>query len=320
MVKLFTVLIITVLLSVFSLNSYAQSNYPNKTIKFIVPFAASGPADVIARTLADPLSKELKQSILIENKPGADTLIGTRAAMQADPDGYTLLFGSSSNSVISFLHPEHKIDPTVDLIPTGLIGIAPNFIVVNPQLPINTVTELIAYAKNNPGMLNYANTTGHIYLQIELFKSMAHINLTEIPYKGVSQAMTALLSNEVQLTISSVTTLAPYVNANKLRALAITGAKRSVLFPNIPTVTEKSIPGYTGGAWYGVLAPIGTSPEVVKVLNNSINQVLRNPDIGSDLLNKGVEITISTPQEFSKFLSKDQDYYAKIVKEINGKK
>jgi len=299
--------------------SHAQNTYPSKPIKFVVGFAPGGPTDVISRILGKRFSEVLNQPVLIDNKPGADSLIASKLVSQAENDGYTLLIASGSPTINPSLYPETKLDPIKDFSPIGLIGDSPNFLVVNPQVPVNSVEELIAYAKKNPGKLNYASSASTIYLQTELFKSMANVNMTSIPYKGAGLALTSLLANEVQVSISSIVTLIQHVKSGKVRALAVTSLKRSSLAPDVPTVNEKGLPGYAASTWYGMLTSPGVNAQIIAKLNSTLNKVLEEPEIKAQLVAQGLEPMPTAINEFTKFIADDQVKWAKVVKDSNAK-
>ena len=298
--------------------SHAQNTYPSKPIKFVVGFAPGGPTDVISRILGKRFSEVLNQPVLIDNKPGADSLIASKLVSQAENDGYTLLIASGSHTINPSLYPETKLDPIKDFSPIGLIGDSPNFLVVNPQVPVNSVEELIAYAKKNPGKLNYASSASTIYLQTELFKSMANVNMTSIPYKGAGLALTSLLANEVQVSISSIVTLIQHVKSGKVRALAVTSLKRSSLAPDVPTVNEKGLPGYAASTWYGMLTSPGVNAQIIAKLNSTLNKVLEEPEIKAQLVAQGLEPMPTAINEFTKFIADDQVKWAKVVKDSNA--
>lgn len=303
----------------FALVANAQNAYPSKPLHFVVGFAPGGPTDVISRILAKRFSEVLGQSVIVDNKPGADSLIATKWVSQSEPDGVNILIASGSHSINPSLYPESKLDPVKDFSAIGLIGDSANFLVVNPQVPVYSVEELIAYAKKNPGKLNYASSASTIYLQTELFKSMANVDMTPIPYKGAGVALTALLANEVQVGISSIVTLMQHVKSGKMRALAVTSAKRSVLAPDVPSVNEKSLPGYIASTWYGMLtAPVTPTP-IIKTLNATLNQTLQEPEVKLQLLGQGLEPMITSPEEFNRFIAEDKEKWAKVVRESHPK-
>ncbi len=302
-----------------ALTASAQGAYPNRPIKFVVGFGAGGSTDVISRILARRMSELLGQPIVIENKPGADSLLGTQQVAQAAPDGYTLLIASGSHSINASLYPNTKLDPVKDFSPISLIGDAANFLVVHPSVPAQSVEELIALARKNPGKLNYASSASTTFLQTELFKSMAGINMQAIPYKGAGPAVPALLGGEVQVSISSIVTLIQHVKAGTARALAVTSARRSSLVPDIPTVTEKGLPGYVASTWYGMLAPANTPAPVVKLLNDTLRKVMDEPAVRTQLLGQGLEPTPNTPEEFTRFIQEDKEKWAKVVRDSGAK-
>ena len=297
----------------------AQTAYPSKPIKFVVGFAPGGPTDVISRILGKRFSEVLNQPVLIDNKPGADSLIASKLVSQAENDGYSVLIASGSHTINPSLYPDTKLDPIKDFSPIGLIGDSPNFLVVNPAVPVTSVEELIAYAKKNPGKLNYASSASTIYLQTELFKSMANVNMTSIPYKGAGLALTSLLANEVQVSISSIVTLIQHVKSGKVRVLAVTSQKRSSLAPEVPTVNEKGLPGYAASTWYGMLTSPGVPSSVVLKLNTTLNKILEESDVKNQLIAQGLEPMPTSAQEFTKFIAEDKEKWAKVVKESNAK-
>ncbi len=299
--------------------SYAQAPYPSKPIKFVVGFAPGGPTDVISRILGKRFSEVLGQPVLIDNKPGADSLIASKLVSQAEADGYTLLIASGSHTINPSLYPETKLDPIKDFSPIGLIGDSPNFLVVHPSVPVNSVEELIAYAKKNPDKLNYASSASTIYLQTELFKSMANVSMTSIPYKGAGLALTSLLANEVQVSISSIVTLIQHVKSGKVRALAVTSLKRSSLAPDVPTVNEKGLPGYAASTWYGMLTSPGVPSPLVSKLNATLNKIMEESDIKAQLIAQGLEPMPTSTSDFTKFIAEDKEKWAKVVKESNAK-
>lgn len=291
----------------------AQTPYPNRPIRFVLGFAPAGPTDILARVLSKRLSEVLGQPIIIDNRPGADSLIATKAVAQSVPDGYTLLIASGSHAINPSLYPEDKTDPVKEFSAIGIIGDSPNFLVVNAAVPVRSVTELIDMARKNPGKLNYASTASTTHLQTELFNSMAGIDIVSIPYKGFGPAVPALLSNEVQIAVSSVVSLLPHVKSGKLIALAVTSAKRSSLAPDVPTVTEKGLPGYVASTWYGMLAPANTPVAIVRQLNSTLNRVMAEPEVRTQLLNLGLEPMPTTPDEFTRFIQEDRDKWAKLM-------
>jgi tripartite-type tricarboxylate transporter receptor subunit TctC len=293
----------------------AQTGYPSKPIRFVVGFSAGGSTDVMARVLAQSMSAMLGQPIVIENKPGADSLIATQHVARSSPDGYTILIASGSHSINGSLYPDSKVDPVKDFTHIGMIGDAPNFIVVHPSVPANSVEELIALAKANPDKINASTSASTTFLATELFKSMAGIKTASIPYKGAGPATLALLSGEVQFSITSLVGMLPHVKAGKVRPLAVTSAKRSSLVPNVPTVTEKSVPGYVASTWYAVFAPANVPANIVQLLNATLHKAMQEPSVRTQLEGQGVALMFYTPEELAKFVQADTEKWAKVVRD-----
>ena len=308
-----------VALLVLPLAVSAQSNYPSKPIRFVVGFSAGGSTDVIARMLGRRMLEIFGQPVVIDNRPGADSLIATQQVAQAEPDGYTILIASGSHSINSVVYPDSKLDPVKDFTPISLLTDGPNFLVVHPSVPVQNVKELLAMAKQSPGKLNYASSASTTFLQTELFKSMAGINLTSIPYKGAAPAALALLAGEAQVSITGIINIINQVKAGKARALAVTSAKRYSLVPDIPTVSESGVPGYTSSVWYGMLAPAKIPSIVVQLLNTTSHKVMQETAIKTQLLSLGQELMLNTPEEFIRFIQEDREKWAKVVRESGAK-
>ena len=297
----------------------AQSSYPNKPIRFMVGFAAGGSTDVIARMLGQRMTEIFGQTVVTDNRPGADSLIATQLVAQAEPDGYTILIASGSHSINPSVYPDSKLDPVKDFTPISLLTDGPNFLVVHPSVPVQNVKELLAMAKQNPGKLNYASSASTTFLQTELFKSMAGINLTSIPYKGAAPAALALIAGESQVQITGIINIINHVKAGKARALAVTSAQRYSLVPDIPTVSESGVPGYTSSVWYGMLGPARIPSRVVQLLNTTTHKIMQEPAIKTQLLNLGQELMLDTPEEFVRYIQEDREKWAKVVKESGAK-
>src|ERR1700744_3291748 len=249
----------------------AQAGYPDRVIKIVVPFAPGGGTDLVARTLAQEMAKDLGVNVIVENKPGAGTIIGTQAVAVSDPDGYTLLMGTFANAVNPSLNAKLPYDPHKDFVPVALIARSFNVVVVNPRSSIRSIADLIAAARANPGKLSYGTfgigTSAH--LAGELFKDMAKVDLTTVPYKGAAPAITDLIGGQIDVMFTTVASAAALIESGQLRAIAVTSAERSPAFPKIPTVAEAGVPGYAAESWYGLFAPSGTPPEVIDRLNRS---------------------------------------------------
>ena len=274
---------------------------------------------MISRILGKRMSEILGQPITTENKPGADSLIACELVARAEPDGHTILITSGSHTINPAVYPDIKIDPLKDFSPISLIVDGPQFLIVNPAVPIHSVDELIAFAKKNPGSLNYATSASTTFLQMALFRSMAGIEMTSIPYKGAAPAVMSILANETQVAITGIINSISQVKANKVRVLAVTSEKRFPMFPDIPTVSEKSVPGYVASVWYGMFAPANVPPKIIATLSSTLHRVLREPDVQTQLLELGVDIVTNTPEEFAAFLQQDLDKWAKVAKESGTK-
>ena len=311
--KFFTRLIISLLLLPTLL--YAQQ-YPNKTVKIIVPFAAGGPADNYARFMAQRLQDELKQSFIVEDKPGAGSIIGTDFAAKSPADGYTLLMMSNTQTVNESLVQNKPFQLMRDFVPVAPINYSDLVLVTNPKVPAKTLAELIALVKASPGKYNYASSgNGTPYhMAGELFKSMAGLDITHIPYKGSSGARTDVIGGQVDMMFDAVTTMNEFVKENKVQALATTGKNRSAIMPQIPTVNEAGVPRYETTIWLGVMAPKGTPAEAVTILNNAIRKIISQGEVKDTWAKQGALPLIMSPSEFNKYLDADIAKWSAIVK------
>ena len=267
-------------LVVSSIAAFA-ADYPTRPITLIVPYPAGGGNDVIARLVAAKMSASLGEPIVIENRGGAGSTIGTRDAARRAPDGYTLLIATSSLAINPSLYPDAGYDPRKDFAAIGLIASSPNLVLVHPSLPAHSIADLIALAKTEPGGLNFASTGigASTHLSAELFAAMANIKLNAIPYKGVAPALTDLMAGQVPLMFCPTASVIGLVRQGQVRALATTGAKRSPLFPNLPTVAEAGLPGYDAELHYGLVAPAGTAPTILSTLNSALDDALADPNV-----------------------------------------
>jgi tripartite-type tricarboxylate transporter receptor subunit TctC len=286
--------------------STAQGSYPNKVIKIILPFVAGGPPDAAARAIVQHLQNRIGQSIVIENRPGAGTTIGTKAVATATPDGYTLLFNGSNFLDYPVLYPNLDFDPIKDLAPVATVVSWSHVMVVAPSVPARTIAELIAYAKANPGKLNFGfgqGTTPQILGAS--FKQATATDITFIPYRGGDQARADLLGGRIHINMAPVATLLPLIQEGKVRPLAFTGRARSPDLPDVPTMIESGLPqvGYNPDTWLGFLAPARTPSAVINTLNTEINASLKSPEMSATLARLGFEPMITTPQEFAAFLA-----------------
>ena len=300
----------------------SAQNYPTKAVRIIVPLAPGGGNDTIARMIGQKIQGPLGQSVVIDNRTGAGGQIGAEVAAKSPPDGYTLLLGNvATQAIIPNVQPNVAYSPLRDFQPVSLIASAPLLVVVHPSLPVRSVKQLIAFAKARPGELNYASNGFGSSTQFatELFKLLTGTRMEHIPYKGLSLAMTDLLTGRVHLMFSSAVAMLPNVKDGKLRAIAMTGATRAEAIPEIPTVAESGVKNYEAGSWYGILAPAGTPRPIVDRLNREIVAAVKSREIQDRLLSEAVIPVGSTPEAFAEHISKELARAAKVVKESGAK-
>ena len=304
-----------------SFAGFAQQTYPNRPVKIIVPFAASGPADNYARFMAQRLQEALGQSFVVDNRPGAGSIIGTDAAAKSAPDGYTLLMMSNTQTVNESLIPVRPFNLIKDFVPIAPINYSDLVLVAHPSVPAQNLPELIKYAKANPGKINYASSgNGTPYhMAGELFKYMAGVNMTHIPYKGSAAARTDVLSGQVDVMFDAVTTMTENIKAGKVRGLATTGRTRSTVAPELPTVNEDGVPKYEALIWLGIMAPTGTPDAIVQRLNIEINKIVNAPDVKATWAKQGAVAMSMTAPVFAKYVADDVAKWATIVK-VSGAK
>jgi tripartite-type tricarboxylate transporter receptor subunit TctC len=308
-------------LCALSLVSLAQQPYPNRPVKIIVPFAASGPADNYARFIAQRLQEALGQSFVVDNRPGAGSIIGTDAVAKSAPDGYTLLMMSNTQTVNESLIPVRPFNLLKDFVPIAPVNYSDLVLVAHPSVPAQNLPELIKYAKANPGKINYASSgNGTPYhMAGELFKHMAGVNITHIPYKGSAAARTDVLSGQVDVMFDAVTTMTENIKAGKVRGLATTGKTRSTVAPELPTVNEDGVPKYEALIWLGLMAPAGTPDAIVQRLNTEINKIVNAPDVKATWAKQGAVAMSMTAPAFAKYVADDVAKWATIVK-VSGAK
>ena len=312
--------LIALLFPVFLVWPASAETYPSRSVRLIVPFGAGGPADVYARILAKYLSEETKQSFVVEDRPGAGSLIGTDAVAKSAPDGYTLLVMSNTHTTNESLIPNKPYQLMRDFVPVATINYSDLLMVVSPAVPAKTVAEFIALAKKDPGKLNYASSgPGTPYhMAGELFKAMSGTDIVHVPHKASGDMRNSVLSGHVQMMFDAITVMSELAKAGKVRALATTGVKRNPLTPDLPTVGE-TVPGYEATIWIGLMAPKGTPKEVVSFLNTAINKVIQLPDVNAAWLKQGAIPLVKTPAEFEAFLHQDIEKWARVVK-VSGAK
>src|SRR4051794_23863307 len=297
----------------------AVGAWPEKTIRIVVPFAPGGGTDVIARTLAQEMAKDLGASIIIENKPGAGTIIGTQTVATSEPDGYTLLMGTFANAVNPSLNAKLPYDPHQDFAAVALIARSFNIVVVNPASPIKSIADLVAAAKSDPDKLSYGTygTGTSAHLAGELFKNMAKVNLTTVPYKGAAPAITDLLGGQIQVMFTTVASAASLIAAGQLRALAVTSAERSPAFPELPTVAEAGVPGYAAESWYGLYAPAKTPVEIIERLNKSAARAVQSEAFKRLGVNEGLVMVASEPAELDRYVRGEEERWRKVIRDAN---
>jgi tripartite-type tricarboxylate transporter receptor subunit TctC len=294
--------------------------YPSRNVRIIVGLPPGGAADIVARVIAQWLSERLHQPFVVENRPGAGSNIATEAVVRAAPDGYTLLLSTVSNAIAMTLYDKLNFDFVRDLIPIAAIDRLTYVLLVHPSVPVNTVSELIAYAKSNPGKLNHAVAAvgSGTHLAGELFKRMAEIDVVDVPYLGSPPAYSDLLTGQVQLMVDVLTTSFEYISTGKVRALGVTTARRSGLLPEVATISE-TLPGYEASGWLGLCAPAGTPPEVVEKLNSEVNSALADPKVKARLSDLGGEPLMLSAAEFGRLMSEDTNKWGKVIRAANIK-
>ena len=304
------------LLMLGSIGSAAALDYPTRPVRWVVPYTPGGGTDITARIMAQWLSERLGQQFVIENKPGAGNNIGTETVVHSPPDGYTLLLVNPANAINATLYPKLSFNFLRDIVPVGGVMRVPNVMEVNPDVPAKTVAEFIAYAKANPGKVNWA-TSGNgtsVHLSGELFKLMTSVQMANIPYKGSAPALTDLIAGTVQVIFDNMPPSLPHIRSGKLRALAVTTAMRSDALPDVPTVAE-TVPGYEASAFYGMGVPKGTPPEIIDKLNNEINAALADPNVKARLADLGGMLIAGSPADFGKLVAAETEKWAKVIKD-----
>jgi tripartite-type tricarboxylate transporter receptor subunit TctC len=304
----------------FALTAVAQ-DYPSRPIRIIVPFSAGGAVDGPMRIVAQELSKRLNQQVIVENRPGAGAMIGSEAVAKSAADGYTLLLASQTNAISASLYAKLNFNPIEDFAPISLIGREPGVLVVHPSLPVKTVQELIAYVKAQSNPLDYAssgNGSGQ-HLFAAMFASMAGIKMSHVPYRGSGQATTDLIGGQVKVSIPGMAGMMGHIKGGKLRPLAITGTSRSPQLPDVPTLDESGLKGYSAYVWMGLLAPKGTPPAIIEKLHREVVGVMGAPEVKNYFSGASIEIVASTPAEFDTYFREEKDRWAKIIKETGAK-
>ena len=296
--------------------------WPAKPIKLVAPSTPGDAPDVIARMVADKLSPVLGQQVVVENRPGAGGVVGSEAVAKSPADGYTLIMGNAgSHGINAAVYSKLPYDIQRDFVPVSQVAMAPNIVVINPGIPANSVAEFIAYAKANPGKLSYASggNGSSAHMSMELFKSMAGVDIAHVPYKGSTPALTDLIGGQVAIFIGNMPPTVPHVKSGKLRALAVTTKGRSALMPELPTMTDAGLPGYETVAWFGVFAPAGTPPEIVNRLSAEIGKIARSPEMRDKLVAMGAEPVGGTPEEFKAVVDRDIAKWKPLAQKVGIK-
>ncbi len=301
--------------SLLAVSAIAQS-FPERPIKLVVPFPPGGVTDIVARTLSVKLTEELKQSVIVENRAGASGAIGAEAVARSAPDGYTWLMGNISTLAINqWTMAKLNYNPSTSFEPVAMVAVQPLLVVVNPTVPVNTLSELVAYAKKNPGKLNYGTAGSSIHLAVEYFSGLAGIKMNHIPYKGSSPAITDLLGGQVQVLFDPFSSIHPQVAAGKVKALAISTAERSAIVPKVPTVIESGFAGYDVSSWQGIVVPAGTPKDIVVKMNAAINKALKSKEVVDRFAQFSAVPTQWTPQQFGQYISQEQARWSKVAKD-----
>ena len=299
----------------------AAQNYPNRPVRVIVPLAAAGTGDTLARVVSEEMAKILGQPFLVENRPGSGGVIGTEAVAKSAPDGYTLLAASSAHAIHPALRANGSYDPVRDFEPVTIVANTHQLIVGHPSVPASNVKELVAYAKRNPGKLNYgsAGSGSATHLNMEMFKLMTGTFIVHIPYRGSTQSRQDLVAGEVQLSVDGLLPTLPLIRAGKLKAFGLTSGRRSAVAPEIPTLAEAGVTGYASDTWYGFLAAAGTPKDIVKTLHGAAIKAINTPSVHDRLTKQGAELVGSSPEEFRKLIETELVMWIRVVKETGAK-
>lgn len=309
-------LLICAALGAMTLPAQAQTTYPTRPVRLIVPSSPGGGTDISARILAPQLAQFLGQQVVVENRPGAGTMIGGEAVARAAPDGYTLLMGISTLAINPAMYKKVPYDALKDLLPVSQAVSLSNVLVIHPSLPPRNLKEFVAFAKARPGQLNFASagvgTSPH--LSVELFMVMTGVKMLHVPYKGSGPGVTDLIAGHVSVMMPNMLSAQPHIKSGRLRALGVTGAKRAPGADDIPTIAEAGVPGYEAVQWYGVLAPAGTPRDIITKLHTGVVRALQNPDVRQRLLHDGAEPMGSSPEEFAAYIRSETTKWAQVIK------
>ena len=296
--------------------------FPDKPVRFVIGFTPGGPSDILARAVGQKLAERWSQQVVVENRPGAGGNLAAEAVAKSAPDGYTWLLGN--NSILATnqsLYRKLPYDPVRDFAPVALVAVQPNILVLHPNVPAASVAELVSLAKQNPGKLNYASSGAGAaaHLAGELFKTMAGVDIVHVPYKGAQPALTDLIAGQVQLMFATSASVIPYMKAGRLRALAVTTARRAPSVPELPTVSEAGLAGFEATTWHGVVVPAATAGDLVQKLNQDINSVLKEKDLSERLAGLGAEVLTGTPRDFTDYIAREIPKWSKVVRDSGAR-
>ena len=308
--------------AVLALAASVCGAFPEKPVRFVIGFTPGGPSDILARAVGQKLAERWGQQVVIENRPGAGGNLAAEAVAKSAPDGYTWLLGN--NSILATnqsLYKKLPYDPVKDFAPVALVAVQPNILVVHPEVPAKSVSDLILLAKQSPGKLNYASSGAGAaaHLAGELFKTMAGVDIVHVPYKGAQPALTDLIAGQVQLMFATSASVIPYMKAGRLRALAVTTAQRSPSVPELPTVSEAGLAGFEATTWHGVVVPMATPAPLVQRLNQDLNLVLEEKELKERLAGLGAEVLTGTPRDFADYIAREIPKWTKVVKDSGAR-
>ena len=309
--------LLTAALAVYSMVASAQQSFPTRAIRLVVPSLPGGGTDISARLIAPKMSEVLGQQVVIENRAGAAMMIGGELVARAAPDGHTLLMGIATLTINPHIHRKMPFDAVKDFAPVSQVAIVPNVLITHPSVPVKTVKEFIAFARAHPNQLSYASAGvgSNLHLTMALLLNMANIKLVHVPYKGSGGATVDLMSGQVAAMTTTTLSAMPLIRSNRLRALGVTGAKRSAVLPDVPTIAEAALPGYEAVQWYGVLAPAGTPRDTVGKLHAAVVRALQESTVRERLLSDGAEPVGNMPDEFAAVIRNDLVKWGKVIKD-----
>lgn len=309
---------IALMFAVSTVPALAQ-DYPNRPVRVVIPFAPGGSNDIVGRYISDELGKRLGQTFVVDNRGGAGGTIGTDLVAKSRADGYTLLLISTPHTANSTLYKRLAYDPAKDFAPIGRIATAPQVVSVFPGLPVKTLPELVAYAKANPGKLNYVSSGigSSQHLVSEMFANQTGVQLTHVPYKGAGAALADVSAGHAQVSVGTVLQALPHINGNRLRAIAVTGSKRQPAVPDVPTMDESGFKGFDADNWWGLLAPAGTPPDVINKLSQTMAEILARPETIKKLQGESATVAYQNPAAFGKFMDSETTKWAALIKQLN---